>query len=552
MNLKAFSKRINELLAIKTPMIWVVTREEAIAEKAVVKEAVRGNVASHFYYCDSNDGSLMDPITLKPSTAKNASDGISAFENEMGSEEFNYSAEVHGLMPCLSLLSRAPESVCLVIRNAEEIWQQPNAQRAIFNICMRGNHPDNVYSPIIMITPEKSVPDMLKDFTESIELPLMDEKENLMLIAPWAMKHNVPLTKQEAFHVARCATGLTTTQVMHALEDGVHQTGKVDADIINETRTQVIKQSNVLTYVEPKKTLDDIGGHEFLKDWIREVKACMTPEALAAHVKPSKGFIASGIAGTGKTAIAEAIAHEMGVPFIIFDLSKIMGGIVGQSEQTTRRAFEIIKAIGACVVLIDEADKQFAAVDGSSPVNDGGTIKRVFDVVLQSMQNNASQFYILTANDISKLPSPLMRSGRLDRKWYFSFPSEEERKDIFNIYFKQADKEVESTVVDYAARMADHFTGAEIETAVNNMVRISFLRKTDITNAVALRGINEVSSVWKNNREEVDKLFEYAQKNGIPSTSSSGKKKTIMDEEAKRRCAIFDNALENFDAAEGV
>ena len=242
----------------------------------------------------------------------------------------------------------------------------------------------------------------------------------------------------------------------------------------------------------------------------------------------------------------------MDVPFIIFDLSKIMGGIVGQSEQTARRAFEIIKAIGACVVLIDEADKQFAAVDGSSPVNDGGTIKRVFDVVLQSMQNNASQFYILTANDISKLPSPLMRSGRLDRKWYFSFPSEEERKDIFNIYFKQADKEVESTVVDYAARMADHFTGAEIETAVNNMVRISFLRKTDITNAVALRGINEVSSVWKNNREEVDKLFEYAQKNGIPSTSSSGKKKTIMDEEAKRRCAIFDNALENFDAAEGV
>lgn len=535
-------------------MIWVVTREEKIAEKAVVKEVIRTGTSSHFYYCDTRNGHLMDPYTLLPSTAKMAAEtSIDSFGSDLdGRGEYKFSDDVAGVSDMLGKLRKAPESACMILRNPDSVFAEPPTQRAIFNFCMRDDHEEGVYHPIVMITPEKEVPTMLADFTESIELPIMNEKENLMLIAPWAMKHGVPLTKQEAFHAARCATGLTTTQVMHALEDGVNTTGKVDAQVINETRTQIIKQSSVLTYIEPKKTLDDIGGHEKLKDWIREVKACMTPEAEMAHVKASKGYISMGLAGTGKTAIAEAIANLLGVPFIIFDLSKIMGGIVGQSETTARRAFETIKAIGSCVVLIDECDKQFSAVDGNSPTSDGGTIMRVFDVVLQNLQNNEGQFYILTANDISKLPSPLMRSGRLDRKWYFSFPSEEERKDIFNIYFKAAEKKVKSSVVNYAARMADHFTGAEIETAVNNMVRISFLQKSDITNAVALRGINEVSSIWKNNREEVDKLYEYAQKNGIPSTSSEGKKKIIMDEAAKRRGDMIDEVLGNLDEAEGA
>ena len=274
----------------------------------------------------------------------------------------------------------------------------------------------------------------------------------------------------------------------------------------------------------------------------------MTPEAEKAGVKAAKGYVSVGIAGTGKTAVAEAIANEMNVPLIIFDLSRVMGGIVGQSEQTARRAFETIESIGHCVCLIDECDKQFAGASSAvTGVADGGTIARVFDVVLQNLQKNAGQFYILTANDISKLPSPLMRAGRLDKKWFFGFPSEEDRKGIFRIYFKAADKAVSDDVVNRAARLADHFTGAEIETAVNNMVRISFLQKSGITQDVAAQGVSEVSSVYATNREEVDELLDYARKNGIPSTSSETyqKKNNIapLDEKRKRRLEAIDKAM---------
>lgn len=544
LNLKVFSQRMNELLAVKTPMIWVTTREEKIAEKAAVKEVMRTNSASHFYFCDNNGGALMDPLSLLPSTAQNAARDVEDMFSD--GETDAYPDTVPSLGAALAILSKAPETTCLVIRNAEDVFRVPNAQRAIFNICMRDNHKEGVYNPIIMVTTEKEVPQMLVDFTVSVDLKLMDEMENLMLIAPWAKKHGVPMTKTEAFKAARCATGLTTTQVMQALEDGLHRTGKVDIKTINNVRVQAIEQSHVLQYIEPKKTLDTVGGHNLLKDWIREEEACLTPEAEAEHIPHSKGFVAMGPAGTGKTAIAEAVANELGVPFIIFDLSKIMGGIVGQSESQARRAFDLIESLGPCVVLLDEVDKQLAGVGADSPVSDSGTIQRVFDVILRTMQENSKQFYVLTANDVSKLPPELLRGGRVDRKWFFSFPSEEERRDIFKIYFKKAERDVSDDIVEYAARMADHFTGSEIEVAVGNMLRISFVKKQPISKAVALKGIQQVTSIWKSNRAKVDELLQYAQENQIPMTSSSNGKTVEMDAEAKRRYDAMEEAMENF------
>lgn len=549
MNLKTFSKRANELFSIHTPMLWVVTQEEKIAERALVKEVMRLNLAQHYYFCDTNGGAMMDPLSLLPATAQNANDLDDMFAEGDGS--FQYPPTVPSLASVLVMLRDAPESTMLVIRNADDVSRNPGAQRAIFDICMRDDHKNGIYHPIVMISPDNEVPAMLRDFTTSIELPLMTESENLMPIASWAAKHNAKLTREEAETAARAATGLTTTQVTHALEDSFHREKKIDPKIINNLRVEKIKQSSVLTYIEPKKTLDTVGGHDRLKSWIKEVKACMTPEAQKAHVKAAKGFVSMGLAGTGKTAMAEAIANEMNVPLIIFDLSRIMGGLVGQSEQMARRAFDTIKAVGHCVILMDECDKKFAGASSGAAISDGGTIARVFDIVLQNLQANNGQFYILTANDVSKLPSPLMRSGRLDRKWFFGFPSVDERKDIFRIYFQQAEKEVPDDLVSYAARCADHFTGAEVETAVNNMVRISFLQHSVISKEIILQGIDEVSSIYETNREEVNELLDYARKNGIPSTSSGNEKPVKHVSEEEGHLSSIDDMMRDMEEKEG-
>ena len=144
-----------------------------------------------------------------------------------------------------------------------------------------------------------------------------------------------------------------------------------------------------------------------------------------------------------------------------------------------------------------------------------------------------------------------MRSGRLDRKWFFGFPSMDERKDIFRIYFKEAEKDVADELVSYAARIADHFTGAEIETAVNNMIRISFLAHSDINSEIVYQGISEVSSIYETNREEVNELLDYARKNGIPNTSSGVDKKEKPMPKAKSHLTSIDDMMKDMTQEEG-
>ena len=141
--------------------------------------------------------------------------------------------------------------------------------------------------------------------------------------------------------LGKAAAGLTIFQANQALKNMVVNNG--NAKYLYDVKTDIIKQSGVLTYVNPERTLDKIGGHDLIKNWIRQTKQCMTPEAKKFGIQTTKGAICMGLAGTGKSLIAEAIANYFEIPLIIFDLSKIMGGLVGQSERTAREAFELIK-----------------------------------------------------------------------------------------------------------------------------------------------------------------------------------------------------------------
>ena len=532
MEIFQFSNRIRELFQIKTPLIWINTREEEAAEQAIIRIARDMKLFQYYYYCATTGGGQLDPISMQKATASTVNN-LSEMIDE-GEDIFRYPDILPATNAALKLISECPDNVILVLRDPIEDLKNPDICRKIKDIVERKMHNKIAYAPIVILAPTNIVPTSIQDLVVNLEVPIFTEKENIKFLSNCKKQVEKDFDEKAC---ARAATGLTIFQIKQTIRDSVNRTGTIDPKILNETRISIIKNSNVLTYIEPKKTLEQIGGHENLKRWIKDVKRCMSPEAKAFGIQETKGMIAMGLAGTGKTAVAEAIANYFGVPFIIFDLSKIMGGIVGQSESTARKAFETIKSVGRCVILIDECDKQFANTSGN---HDGGTIARVFDVVLQSLQNNNEQFYILTANDISKLPSPLMRAGRLDTKWFFDFPKKSDRKDIFSIYFNRANKAIDDDLLDFAANYAEKFTGAEIEVAVNNIIKELFLtNKKSIEKNNIIKGIDKVSPIFKTNFEEIENLKAYAQKNQIPSTS-------ILFEVQKENDKIDDVSKDHF------
>lgn len=135
---------------------------------------------------------------------------------------------------------------------------------------------------------------------------------------------------------------------------------------------------------------------------------------------------------------------------------------------------------------------------------------------LLSSEESKNIFTVMTSNDVAALPPELTRSGRLDTTWYFGLPTEEERKEIFNIHFAIKDKNVSDKVLEEAAKITSNYTGAEIKEIVKTAIRKAFMRmqedgNKDITIDDIRKATVEVVAVSIAYKEKIAQLESYAE-----------------------------------------
>jgi len=85
-----------------------------------------------------------------------------------------------------------------------------------------------------------------------------------------------------------------------------------------------------------------------------------------------------------------------------------------------------------------------------------------------------------TANRVERLPGEFFRKGRFDEIFFVDLPNAEERKEIFTIHLLKRKRDITRFDLDQLAKVADGFSGAEIEQALIAMyealLRIESLR----------------------------------------------------------------------------
>ncbi|MEY8518426.1 AAA family ATPase [Lachnospiraceae bacterium 29-84] len=187
--------------------------------------------------------------------------------------------------------------------------------------------------------------------------------------------------------------------------------------VIAAYKRKVLRQHDRLEIITIHRAEEGaVRGLDHIERWIEEHR-----EAMRLPQKAPGGVLLVGIPGTGKSAAAKMMAKNFNLPLVRLDMSRIFGGLVGDSEKGMREALEDLKFAAPCVLWIDEVEKAMSGADGK----DGGnsTVQRLFGMLLTFMQeNDRPVFTVTTSNDISKLPSEFFRNGRFDQAFCVMMP----------------------------------------------------------------------------------------------------------------------------------
>jgi ATP-dependent 26S proteasome regulatory subunit len=368
----------------------------------------------------------------------------------------------------------------------------------------------------------KIPPELEKDLTVvDLEMPGEEELAALLDDTVEQVKDNprveVNLGEGGREKIVKALTGLTRSEAENALAKVIVTRSRLDpedVDLLLAEKEQIIRKSGMLEFYSTPERFGSIGGLENLKAWLRQRGKAFSEAARQFGLPSPKGLLLVGVPGCGKSLSAKAVAAEWQMPLLKFDLGKVFGSLVGQSEENMRRALKMAEAVAPCILWIDEIEKGLSGTRGQT--GDSGTSTRVFGTLLTWMEENQKPvFTIATANDIEGLPPELLRKGRFDEIFFIDLPSPQERANILAIHLTKHHRDYKDFDLAAHVQATDGFSGAEIEQAVVSALYMAFAEGEDTKLA--------------------DRHLQQAVSTSVPLSQSMGQRITAMRTEATEK-----------------
>ena len=420
------------------------------------------------------------------------------------------------------------EGTILVLKDVQRLIEEPEIIALLKSLA--GKISDGtIETNIIIETSVQKIPKELEPYITLLEMDYLTTSDIKKIIVDFITENGVDMVRNELLEEMSIAfKGLSQFEVENILalayaDDG--ELSKQDLSLIFEQKQQMIMKSGILEMIPQKESIDDIGGLDNLKVWLKKKAKVFKniDKAKEFGVDIPKGVLIAGVPGCGKSLNAKAAAKLFEVPLLRLDMGRIMGKYVGESETNMRKAIAMAEAIAPCVVWIDELEKGFAGVGGDGGGADVTT--RLFGSLLTWMQEKESAaFVVATANDIIKLPPELLRKGRFDEIFYVGLPSDNERKRIFEIHIsKRRIKDLNDIDLNRLVSRTKGYSGADIEGVVKESIENIYAEGKDkLTTDDLLEAIKNTHSLSEIMKEPLKKMSEEYENRKFKNASLEG------------------------------
>ena len=246
-------------------------------------------------------------------------------------------------------------------------------------------------------------------------------------------------------------------------------------------------------YKEEKKELYNICNLIKKRDELKKVGG-----------KLPRGLFLIGPNGVGKTILAKCFLKESLCDSVVIDYNDIDDS--DDFISYIKSKFSEAASKAPCILFIDELDKLI----GNSPrffMEENFDRSRVILNEINKYSDVDGLFLLIVANKEYRLDYSIIRSGRIDRIIEINLPTESERNEILR-YYATGKRLDESVNLKRLSKVLRGFSGADIESLLNNAVIKSFTECRDSVSS------NDIMGVY------YDKVFNCKEKESILNQKS--------------------------------
>lgn len=386
----------------------------------------------------------------------NHASGLVHFKTKMPLHESatgNQASPVQKLAAALSVyVTDEIDDSVLVLKDVHEELRDPVILAELKTIALQTMGNEQYKVSVIIVSSRLVIPAELEKFITVFDIPLPDQTEIKATLNDYAEYHKFAIPAEDLDELSLAFKGLGKFEIVQILNLAYQNTGRItkdNKDLILKEKQNAIRKTGLLEAVTVSKDISDVGGLENLVSYLKQKAHIYTnlSEAVKFGIDIPKGILIVGMPGCGKSLVAKVAAGLFQAPLFRFDVGKMLGKYVGESEANMRQALHIAEASTPCVLWIDEIEKAFAGI--GSNAGGGEVTTRLFGYFLTWMQEKDNSVYVVaTANDISSIPPEFLRKGRFDEMFYVELPDLEERKRIFEIHLSKRKPNWKSLDID--------------------------------------------------------------------------------------------------------